>query len=232
MKKEKVLEKIKNSLIISAQSASGEPFHEECAMNALIDTVVMLGEIDALRLAGARDISNTRKKYPNVTIIGITKPDIIPKNYKELVYITPSVKDAQNVANSGADIVAFDATIRKRECAICEIISAVHFEGKIAMADIATFEDAQNAQKCGADIVSTTLSGYTKETENNAPVPDFELLKMCVDKLDIPVILEGKIWDKNDVKKAFEIGAHAVVIGSAVTRPHLIIQKFKEGLIG
>ncbi|MCD8024318.1 MAG: putative N-acetylmannosamine-6-phosphate 2-epimerase [Candidatus Gastranaerophilales bacterium] len=224
-----VLEKIKNKLIISVQSAKNEPLHDKKAMQALIDTVVSLGKIDTLRLAGDRDIKYVRKKYKEIVIIGITKPNIIPKNYKELVYITPSPEDAKIVAKSGADIVAFDATLRNTK--IKEIISEIHAQKKLAMGDIAAFEDAKNAYNSGVDIISTTLSGYTKDTENMPDCPDFELLQKCVKNLNCPCILEGKIWSKNDVIRAFELGAHAVVIGSAVTRPHKIIEKFKEGLI-
>ena len=94
-----------------------------------------------------------------------------------------------------------------------------------------TFEEAKNAFLAGADIISTTLSGYTKETSFMPDTPDFNLLEKCTKELKCPVISEGKIWNKEDIKKAFDLGAHSVVIGSAVTRPHKIIEKFKEGLI-
>lgn len=225
--------KIKNKLIISVQSAKNEPLYNENAMNALIDTVVLLGKIDALRLAGERDIKNTRKKYPDITIIGITKPDVIPDNYKEIVYITPTIKDAKKIIDSGADIIAFDGTMRQRPNNenLKDIIDFIHLENKTAMADISTFEEAKNAFLAGADIISTTLSGYTKETSSMPDTPDFNLLEKCTKELKCPVISEGKIWNKEDIKKAFDLGAHSVVIGSAVTRPHKIIEKFKEGLI-
>lgn len=226
----KILNKIKGKLIISSQAAVNEPLYNEIAMNAMIETIVRMGEIDALRLAGYRDIKNTKEKYgEQVTIIGITKPDVIPKNYKELVYITPDVENAKQVIEAGADIVAFDSTTRNKHAE--EIIEIIHKNNRLAMGDIASFNDAEYAVNKGCDIISTTLSGYTKETENNPNTPDFELLKKCTDKFNIPVIMEGKIWDKHEVKHAFELGAHSVVIGSAITRPHNIIQKFKEGLL-
>ena len=97
------------------------------------------------------------------------------------------------------------------------------------MADVATFEEARNAVSLGVDIVSTTLSGYTKETENKSSEPDFNLIKQ-MQNLNVFKILEGKIWEKNQVKLAFESGADAVVIGSAITRPHLIAKRFKEAI--
>ena len=58
--------------------------------------------------------------------------------------------------------------------------------------------------------------------------PDFELLKKLVKNLDCPVILEGRIWEPFEADKAFELGAHSVVIGSAITRPQLITKRFCE----
>lgn len=234
MNDSEVLDKIKNKLIISVQSAKNEPLNNEIAMNALIDTVILLGKIDVLRLAGVRDIKNTKEKYKdNVVVIGITKPDIIPVNYKEIVYITPALTDAKSLIEAGADIIALDSTKRKRPNNenLKTIIDFIHSKNKLVMADISTFDEAEYAFNLGADIISTTLSGYTKETENNPETPDFKLVEKCKKELNCPVILEGKIKDESDVKKAFESGAYAVVIGSMVTRPHKIIENFKKGLI-
>lgn len=234
MNDSEILDKIKNKLIISVQSAKNEPLNNEIAMNALIDTVILLGKIDVLRLAGVRDIKNTKEKYKDsVVVIGITKPDIIPVNYKEIVYITPALTDAKSLIEAGADIIALDSTKRKRPNNenLKTIIDFIHSKNKLVMADISTFDEAEYAFNLGADIISTTLSGYTKETENNPETPDFKLVEKCKKELNCPVILEGKIKDESDVKKAFESGAYAVVIGSMVTRPHKIIENFKKGLI-
>ena len=94
------------------------------------------------------------------------------------------------------------------------------------MADISTLSEGINCSKLGADIISTTLSGYTKETDTNDDEPAFELLNDLVQNIDSPIILEGRIWRPEDVKKAFAIGAHSVVIGSAITRPQLITKRF------
>ncbi len=224
-----VLENIKNNLIISCQAACNEPLYEKSAMFALIDTLILLGKSTSLRLAGKRDITYVKEKYPNVTVVGITKPDIIPDNYKELVYITPDIEHVKIVVEAGADIIAFDGTVRNKN--VEGIINHIHSFNKLAMADIADFDDAKYSYLKGADILSTTLSGYTKSTENLPDVPDFELLEKLVKTFNVPVILEGKIWNNKDVKHAFELGAHSVVIGSAVTRPHKIIEKFREGIL-
>ena len=96
------------------------------------------------------------------------------------------------------------------------------------MADISTFEEGINAKNLGFDIISTTLSGYTGYTKSDLKTPDYALLEKLVKELDCPVILEGRIWEPHEVDKAFSLGAHAVVIGSAVTRPQLITKRFIE----
>ena len=232
MDKNLILNKIKNKIIVSSQAQKNEPLYNEIAMNALIETIVVLGKTDCLRLAGARDVKNTKEKFgDSVVVIGITKPDIIPVNYKELVYITPNIEDANSLIEAGADIIAFDATKRERKTSVLELINFIHSKNKMAMADIAEFSEAKEAYELGADIISTTLSGYTKNTENTPDTPDFNLLQKCVKELKCPIILEGKTKDYKDVKHAFELGAYAVVIGSMVTRPHKIIEEFKKGLL-
>lgn len=225
-----ILKKLKNNIIISLQAMADEPLHNEICINALAQSLVELGGVSALRLAGERDIKNIKSKYRGVVVIGITKPDRIPDNYQELVYITPRIEDCKKIINAGADIVAFDATLRKRPGneKLEDLINYIKSENKLAMADIATFEEAKNAVLLGCDIVSTTLSGYTIETKNNPQTPDFELVSRIKKELDVFTILEGKIWEQQEVKKAFKVGADAVVIGSAVTRPQLIAKRFIE----
>ena len=163
-------------------------------------------------------------------VIGITKPDKIPANYKELVYITPSTKDVQLLIEAGADIIAFDGTYRNRKNDenISQIIDLIHTHNRLAMADISTLEEGINAEAMGADLISTTLAGYTQESGNPTIGPDYELLKKLVKNIRKPVILEGRIWEPRDVKRAFDYGAHCVVIGSAITRPQLITKRFIE----
>ena len=94
------------------------------------------------------------------------------------------------------------------------------------MADISTLEEGIYCDSLGADIISTTLAGYTLESDNSSETPDFELLEKLVGTVKKPVILEGRIWHPEEVKKAFELGAFCVVIGSAITRPLLITKRF------
>lgn len=228
--KNKILEKLKNNIIISVQAMPNEPLYDEVCINALIKSVINGGAC-GLRVAGERDVRNA-KKISDIPVIGITKPNKIPVNYKELVYITPSVMDVQLLIDAGADIIAFDGTYRNRqnEENISQIIDLIHSNEKLAMADISTFEEGVMNALLGADLISTTLSGYTTYSETTSSEPDFELVKKLVKTITTPVILEGRIWSPEDVKKAFASGAYSVVIGSAVTRPQLITRRFVKAL--
>ena len=177
-----ILKTLKNELIVSIQAMPDEPLYDEICINAMAKSVVELAGVKALRLAGERDIKNIKKMYPNVVIIGITKPAKIPQNYKELVYITPTIKDCEVVINAGADIVALDGTLRKRPNGekLEDLLKYIKSKNKLAMADVATYTEAKNAYELGFDIVSTTLSGYTTETQNK-PNPD-TVIEQVLDK--------------------------------------------------
>ena len=220
-----MLNLIKNKVIVSVQAMPEEPLYKEDCLFAMMQSVIN-GGAEVLRVAGSRDVVNAKKL--GVPVIGLTKPDRLPDNWKEIVYITPTLKEVQELIDAGADIIAFDGTSRPRPngCTLEEIIGLIHNAGRIAMSDIATFEEAAHCADIGVDIVSTTLSGYTIESLTITNEPDFNLLENISKKLNIPVILEGRIWEPSQVKKAFEIGAHAVVIGSAITRPQLITKRF------
>lgn len=220
-----IINKLRKKVIVSVQALSHEPLHDEICMIAMMKSVVK-GGAAGLRVAGARDIKNAKKIF-DIPIIGITKPDKIPENWQEVVYITPDMKSVNEVITAGADIVAFDGTSRHRNgCNLKQIIDTIRLSGRISMADISTFEEGVNARLLGADIVSTTLAGYTKESLPATNEPAFELLEKLVNKLDCPVILEGRIWTPEQVNKAFDLGAYAVVIGGAITKPISITKRF------
>ncbi len=224
-----IVESLKGKVIVSSQAMPNEPFYDEKAMMALMQSVVN-GGAAGLRVAGKRDVVNATTF--GIPVIGLTKPDKLPENWRSVVYITPGVKEVKELIEAGADIIAFDGTSRPRPegCTIEQLIQLIHFAGRLAMADISTYEEGLNCANLGADIVSTTLAGYTDESGEAGETPDFELLEKLVKAINKPVFLEGRIWNPEDVKKAFELGAHSVVIGSAITRPHLITKRFTEGL--
>ena len=222
-----IIDFLKGKVIVSCQAMPDEPLYKEDCIFAMMKSVIN-GGATALRVAGKRDVINA--KSLNVPVIGLTKPDKLPENWKEVVYITPTLKEVQELIDADADIIAFDGTSRLRpnNCTLEEIINKIHSSNKLAMADIATFKEGIHCAELGVDIISTTLSGYTKESESISEEPDYKLLQELKNKIDKPIILEGRIWHPDDVEKAFRLGAHSVVIGSAITRPQLITKRFIE----
>lgn len=221
-----IINRLKDKVVVSCQAMPSEPLYLEKCMAAMMKSVVK-GGAGALRVAGVRDVRNAKHLF-DIPIIGLTKPDIIPPNWQEIVYITPTLKDVISLIEAGADVVAFDGTMRSRSDKLEDIIKYIKINKRTAMADISTLEEGVNAEKLGADILSTTLSGYTKESLGKGDEPDFELLKALVKNTKLPVVLEGRIWEPKQVDKAFELGAHCVVIGSAITRPQLITRRFVQ----
>ena len=220
-----VLEKIKNQVIVSVQAMPSEPLYQEECLLAMMQSVVK-GGAKALRLAGKRDVEKAKSHF-DVPVIGLTKPDVIPTNWKNVVYITPTIKEVKELVVAGADIIAFDGTTRPRgKDNLRKIIKYIKVNKKLSMADISTLEEGIAARCLGADIISTTLSGYTSYSETDSEEPDFKLLEKLVKILDCPIVLEGRIWTPEQVNKAFDLGAYSVVIGSAITRPQLIVKRF------
>ena len=138
------IEKLKNQIIISVQAMPDEPLYKEECLTAMMKSVIN-GGAKALRLAGSRDIKNAKKLF-NVPVIGLTKPDKLPENWKEIVYITPSLKEVNELIDANADIIAVDATLRPRpKETLNEILNAIKSSDKCAMADISTFEEGVKA---------------------------------------------------------------------------------------
>lgn len=226
-----MIKRLKNKVIVSCQAMPAEPLYKEECITAMMKSVVN-GGAQGLRVAGVRDVKIAKSLF-EIPVIGLTKPDVIPKNWKEIVYITPTLKDVVDLIQAGADIVAFDGTQRPRpKCTLEEIIKYIKINRRKSMADISTLEEGIKCAELGADILSTTLSGYTAQSPIETDGPDFKLLEALVKETDKPVVLEGRIWEPEQINRAFELGAHAVVIGSAITRPQLITKRFINGVEG
>ena len=224
-------------LIASCQASEGEPL---CAPEHILalSLSAIAGGASALRLEGQENIAAVRQsqKLPEkCPIIGLIKStDVSASERLNKVYITSTFAEAKIVAEANADIVALDATGRPRPDghSLAEMIRRIHEElDKPVWADVATVKEGLAAAEAGADIVSTTMFGYTKETEAPADQgPNFDLLEELARSVTIPVILEGRVWHPHEVTTAFEKGAYAVVVGSAITRPILITQRFVRAI--
>ncbi len=227
-KKDSIIAQIKGGLIVSCQALPDEPLHGAHIMAAMANAAQQGGAI-AIRANGPEDIAAIHHTVA-LPIIGLFKDDL--PGYE--VRITPTIEHARQIAAAGADIIAFDATQRQRpdNLPVKQMIAAIHELGKPAFADISTFEEGLQAAEDGADFVGITLSGYTSYSPL-LPGPDFVLLDKIVKALQpkgIPVIAEGRISTPQEVVFALHLGAHAVVVGSAITRPQWITAQFTRAI--
>lgn len=217
------LEKIKGKLVVSCQALEHEPLHSSFIMGRMA-YAALEGGASGIRANTVSDIKEIKKNV-DLPIIGIIK-----RNYGENpVFITPTLKEVDELAKEGIDIIAIDATLRERPDGIPleEFIKNIKkkYPKQLIMGDISTVEEALAAEKAGIDLVGTTLVGYTEYTRGNDPLTE---LKKVIEAVKIPVIAEGNMDTPEKARKALELGSYAVVVGGAITRPQQITKKFIE----
>jgi N-acylglucosamine-6-phosphate 2-epimerase len=206
---------MRGGLVVSVQAAPGTPLASPDTMSA-IARAAELGGAAGIRAEGVADI-RAIKNAVGVPVIGLIKRDVPGSP----VRITGSLEDARAVAAAGADVVAVDATPRARPdgMATQDFLAALAAELEAPLlGDVDSFESAVAARAAGADAVATTLSGYAGD--GSAPEePDLELVERLAGELDCPVLAEGRYSTPGDVAAAFDAGAFAVVVGTAITDP-------------
>ena len=174
-------------------------------------------------VGGVRDIRAIASAV-TVPVIGLTK------NGTSGVYITPTVADALEVFEAGAAIVATDATMRPRPdgADLRATIEAVHEAGGLVMADVSTRAEGIAAAEAGADLVATTLSGYTPHSRD-PDGPDLALVRELAAELPtVPIVAEGRYHRPDQVVAALHAGAATVVVGTAITDPVWITRTFVQ----
>lgn len=221
-----LLKSLHRGLIVSCQAPIDSPLHEPTVIAAIAQAGINNRAV-AVRIDTPAHIQAVRERV-STPIIGLWKQQI--PGYE--VYITPQFHHAAAVAGAGAEIIAIDATTRNRPNSetVTDIIARIHTElGKLVMADVDTLEAAIAAAGAGADIVGTTLYGYTPTTKHLTP-PGLELLQQMVQKLDIPIICEGGIASPQMARQALNLGAYAVVVGTAITGIDLQVKAYQSAL--
>lgn len=221
------MKQLQSSLVVSCQAPSNSPLHDAGIIAKIALACVNQGA-RGLRIDSPSHIRAVRKLLPNIPIIGLWKQMGLNSD----VYITPRLEDAIAVAEAGADIIAIDATQRKRPNgeSLSTIIPYIQQQlGKLVMADIDTKENAIAARDLGVDFIGTTLYGYTEETKQFQP-PNFQLMAELVREIDKPIICEGGIKTPEEAKKALEIGCFCVVVGTAITGIDILTQRFVNSI--
>ena len=219
----KTLENIKGKLIVSCQALEDEPLHSSFIMGRMA-YAAYVGGAGGIRANTVEDIKEIKKNV-SLLIMGIIK-----KVYDNCnVYITPTIKEVEALVNEGVQIIAIDATKRERpdKKDLKDFINEVKkkYPNQLIMADISSVDEALYAEEIGFDMVGTTLVGYTEYTKNFKAL---EELEKVIKTVKIPVIAEGNIDTPLKAKNALELGAFAVVVGGAITRPQQITKKFVD----
>jgi N-acylglucosamine-6-phosphate 2-epimerase len=184
----------------------------------------VLGGAAGIRAQGLEDIRSIRAAT-SVPLIGLVKVGSTG------VFITPTVSDGVAVVEAGADIVALDGTVRDRPdgSSLKDCFDAVHALGALVMADCGSALDAKASLEAGADCLGTTLAGYTGDRPRTDG-PDFALLSELVALSDVPVLAEGRVRSPEDGVRCLELGAFAIVVGTAITHPTSITSRFVRAM--
>lgn len=221
-----IIRNLPRGLVVSCQAKPGSPLRIPQVMAAMAQAAEVGGAV-GIRANGVEDISAIRAVV-RLPIIGILKQ--VHAGFD--VFITPTLESAQQVLAAGADIIAMDATLRPRpdQLSTVEAIKLYKSElGVPVMADISTLEEGLAAADAGADILATTLSGYTPYSRQQA-APDFLLIAELAARIQTPIIAEGRLVSPEDARRALELGAHAVVIGTAITAVDWVTQRYVTAL--
>ena len=227
MNNQEILERIRGGLIVSCQALEDEPLHSSYIMSRMAYAAYEGGAV-GIRANTAEDITEIRKVV-SLPVIGIVKQVYDGCD----VYITPTMKEVDDLAATGVEIIAMDATKRPRPDGrpIAEFFREVRakYPDQLFMADCSCIEEGLHAAEIGFDLIGTTMASYTPYTKGTS-IPDFNMMKTLVEKSGKPVIAEGGIWSPAELKQALDTGALAAVVGTAITRPREITRRYVEAI--
>jgi putative N-acetylmannosamine-6-phosphate epimerase/nitroreductase len=217
---------VPRGLVVSCQAPAGDPLHGG-PLRARRAAPAAAGGAVAIRADGAQDILAIRESV-ELPIIGSRKSSYASSP----VCITPTFDEAADAFQSGANVVAVDGTQRPRPRGedLAGLIARIHAELAVpVLADVASLEDGVRAAALGADAIATTLAGYV---DDGTPpqTPDLSLVRALAAAVAVPVIAEGRYRTPDEAAQAIDVGAYAVVVGGAITRPHLIARRFADAL--
>lgn len=230
MTKQELFEIMKGTIIISCQATPGEPLYvKEQSIMYLMARAAKEAGAKMIRTSSQRDILAI-KEETGLPVIGLIKREYPGYTGR----ITMTMREVDECMEAMADIVSIDCTDTERGDGLTapEFLKKVKekYPNIIIMADCATLEEAISAHKAGADLVGSTMNGYTAATAHCKGEPNYELIKQMVAALPCPVIAEGRVHTPEQAKKMLEIGAWAVVVGGAITRPLEIANRFMAAI--
>ena len=221
------IEQLKGKLIVSCQALPNEPLHSSFIMGRMA-LAAKEGGACGIRANTKEDILEIQSQV-DLPIIGIVKRDYADSD----VYITPTMKEVDELMEVKPEIIALDATssIRPGNLSLREFFDQIKdkYPEQLLMADCSTVEEAIYADELGFDFIGTTMVGYTRQSQGlRIEENDFEILREIVKNVKHKVIAEGNISTPQKAKRVIELGAFSVVVGSIITRPQLITKSFVE----
>ena len=221
------LEKLKGHLIVSCQALPHEPLHSSFIMGRMARAAAE-GGAQGIRANTKEDIEEIRKNT-DLPVIGIVKRDYDDSK----VYITPTIKEIDELMEVKPEIIAIDATISLRPGGktLDDFYHDIRekYPEQLLMADCSTVEEALHADELGFDFIGTTLVGYTEQSKGDKiEANDFEIIRTILSKVNHRVIAEGNINTPQKARRVIELGCYSVVVGSIITRPQLITKSFTE----
>ncbi|MGL6017749.1 MAG: N-acetylmannosamine-6-phosphate 2-epimerase [Gibbsiella quercinecans] len=224
-----MLETIKGKLVVSCQALADEPLHSDFIMSRMA-LAAQQGGAAAIRANSVADIKAIMAAVA-LPVIGIIKRDY-PDS---AIFITATLQEVEELMAAAPAMIALDATARPRPGGVSlpELVCEIRrrYPQLLLMADIATLEEARAADALGFDCIGTTLHGYTAETQGRSlPMDDFAFLQQVLAAVARPVIAEGNITTPAMMARCLRLGAHAVVVGGAITRPQQITARFVAAL--
>ena len=230
MTKQELFDSIKGSIIISCQATPGEPLYvKEKSIMYLMARAAKEAGAKMIRTSSQRDILAI-KEETGLPVIGLIKREYPGYSGR----ITMTMREVDECMDALADIVSIDCTDTERGDGLTapEFLKNVKekYPNIIIMADCATLEEAVAAYEAGADLVGSTMNGYTAATAHCTGEPNYEWVKQMAATLPCPVIAEGRVHTPEQAKRMLEIGAWAVVVGGAITRPLEIANRFMEAI--
>ena len=224
------VENLKGKLIVSCQALPDEPLHSSFIMGRMA-LAAKQGGASGIRANTPEDIKEIKTQV-DLPVIGIIK-----RNYDDCeIYITPTIKEIDELMEAKPEIIALDATISSRPKGqkLDEFFHEIKekYPDQLLMADCSTIEEALHADELGFDFIGTTLVGYTPQSKgNHIEQNDFEIIRKILKQVHHPVIAEGNIDVPQKARRVVELGCYSVVVGGAITRPQLITKKFTNALI-